>query len=499
MAGSGVLGVAAALFTYVLLLNVFCYTDTGQIYNDYYSNNRLNAKLPLATNLVIRLTKKHLGFGRHVLTTTFIQLHLPNRTTKRSKSKINPQQSYAFLIIISLLLSGDIHQCPGPLNNQQHDRPHITPVIGASINSSNQTAVFGGDVAAGWMDVRAGHGASACVDPHALPMPGASTAATCSQEGGVLSAWEASNYRKRSFSSRIAGESSPTLTPKELNANQINSDLLGSQTCKHRKWSTNPAVVKNRKWNVFQTVNHSKIIWDSKLKPNGLFGGHINIRSLVSKFEQIQFILTKSNLDFLCLSETWLKANSPSAAITVPGYQILRRDRAKSKGGGVMIYIKNSILYEEINLADCDLECIGLKIILSPQMSFSLIVLYRPPNSNIDFYEKLQSMLSNCNFDKEVMIMGDFNVNWEDRVVRKNLKQITDRFDLTQVIKGPTRVTPSTKTQIDLIFSNRPERIKKSFNMITGISDHNLVLVTRKLSKKRFGVSKVKDQESFII
>ncbi len=39
--------------------------------------------------------------------------------------------------------------------------------------------------------------------------------------------------------------------------------------------------------------------------------------------------------------------------------------------------------------------------------------------------------------------------------------------------------------QIDLIFTNRPERIVKSFNILTGLSDHNLT-VTRKLTKKLF-------------
>jgi len=91
--------------------------------------------------------------------------------------------------------------------------------------------------------------------------------------------------------------------------------------------------------------------------------------------------------------------------------------------------------------------------------------------------------------------MGDFNVNWEDRVARKNLKQICDHFNLTQVVKGPTRITHNTETQIDLIFCNKPERITKSFNMITGLSDHNLVLVTRKLTSSRFGISTVKEKE----
>lgn len=45
-----------------------------------------------------------------------------------------------------------------------------------------------------------------------------------------------------------------------------------------------------------------------------------------------------------------------------------------------------------------------------------------------------------------------------------------------------------------MISSNRPE-----INHKIGLSDHNLVLVARKLSKKRFGVSTVKEQESFRI
>uniref|UniRef100_A0A3B1IW78 Reverse transcriptase domain-containing protein n=1 Tax=Astyanax mexicanus TaxID=7994 RepID=A0A3B1IW78_ASTMX len=61
-----------------------------------------------------------------------------------------------------------------------------------------------------------------------------------------------------------------------------------------------------------------------------------------------------------------------------------------------------------------------------------------------------------------------------------------DDMDMTQVINGPTRITNSTSTQIDLAFTNMPERILKSYNMLTGMSDHNLIMVTRKLNKRRF-------------
>ena len=153
--------------------------------------------------------------------------------------------------------------------------------------------------------------------------------------------------------------------------------------------------------------------------------------------------------------------------------------RLGSKVGGVLIYAKDIFNCKEIHVSNQNgLELICLDIPLSPQMSFVLIVIYRPPLSNIDFYEKLDNLLKQCNFQKEVIIMGDLNINWEDKQNRKNLKRVMGGMDLTQLIHGPIRITNSASTQIDLVFSNRPERILKSFNMLRGLSDHNLIGMT---------------------
>lgn len=78
-------------------------------------------------------------------------------------------------------------------------------------------------------------------------------------------------------------------------------------------------------------------------------------------------------------------------------------------------------------------------------------------------------------------------------------KQVTDTFDLTQMIKGPTRITGKTQSQIDLVFSNKPERITKSYNMVTGLSDHIMTLIARKLSKHRFKPATSKNPPCFRI
>ena len=54
------------------------------------------------------------------------------------------------------------------------------------------------------------------------------------------------------------------------------------------------------------------------------------------------------------------------------------------------------------------------------------------------------------------------------------------------MVKGPTRVTQTSKTIIDLIVTNRPERITRVYNLLTGLSDHNMILVARNLTKQRF-------------
>lgn len=132
------------------------------------------------------------------------------------------------------------------------------------------------------------------------------------------------------------------------------------------------AVLKQQHIRLFQTANHASILWNPKTKPKGIFGGHLNIRSIVSKTEQIEHLLTDSNLDYLCLTETWLTPSIPSSIMKVSGYTLYRRDRNKGKGGGVLIYVKDHIQSKQLDISDCTLECVGTTITLSPQMTLCI-------------------------------------------------------------------------------------------------------------------------------
>ncbi len=46
-------------------------------------------------------------------------------------------------------------------------------------------------------------------------------------------------------------------------------------------------------------------------------------------------------------------------------------------------------------------------------------------------------------------------------------------------------MTNHSKTRIDLLFTNRPERVTNTYNLLTRLSDHHVILFTRKLSRQR--------------
>ena len=58
-------------------------------------------------------------------------------------------------------------------------------------------------------------------------------------------------------------------------------------------------------------------------------------------------------------------------------------------------------------------------------------------------------------------------------------------FNMQNVIKEATRVTPSTETLIDVIATNKPKLVRTTGVLPLGITDHSLVYATLRLKRKR--------------
>ena len=80
----------------------------------------------------------------------------------------------------------------------------------------------------------------------------------------------------------------------------------------------------------------------------------------------------------------------------------------------------------------------------------------------------------------------------------KNYHQFYTMHGLKQLIKSPTRVTCSTSTLIDHILASFSSRVFQRGVIDVGISDHQLIFCTRKISRlKTGGIHKYLNFRSF--
>ena len=94
---------------------------------------------------------------------------------------------------------------------------------------------------------------------------------------------------------------------------------------------------------------------------------HINNNFLENKFEPLKTLL-KDKVDIIVVTETKLDESFPLNQFLIEGYSTpFRRDRdSKSKGGGVLIYIRDDIPCKQLkshNVAN-DIEGIFIELVL---------------------------------------------------------------------------------------------------------------------------------------
>ena len=224
---------------------------------------------------------------------------------------------------------------------------------------------------------------------------------------------------------------------------------------------------------------------DDWFKSKGLHIMHLNIHYLYSKLDEIKILLSQQpNIDIMCFCETFLNDQFTDAELSLENYELFRKDR-KTNGGGLAIYIKTSLnctLRDDLQVEG--VEALFLEVKPEKQKPFLLAYTYRPPSSTQEWTVDFEQILDNLYTEnKEIILLGDFNINLFDASNNvQNWLQIMDSVNLTQVVKDPTRVTPSSCTLIDHAYSNRAQNIKDVYVPCYAISDHYPVCLTHKLS-----------------
>ena len=178
----------------------------------------------------------------------------------------------------------------------------------------------------------------------------------------------------------------------------------------------------------------------------------------------------------------------------IPGYSFVSRPRKAGKGGGVGVYISDDITWDRRQDLEVDeIESIWIEIWPSRQHCKGILIdtIYRPPETSKylhkDFNTVFNSMMTRASGEsKEMIVLGDMNVNFLAPGDNKDLKSVFELFGLKQIIEKPTRITETTRTLIDAVLTNTPANIVDTDVIATSIGDHDMPGCIRKINNGRF-------------
>ena len=181
----------------------------------------------------------------------------------------------------------------------------------------------------------------------------------------------------------------------------------------------------------------------------------------------------------------------PCSQFMLDGYKIFRNHRTK-RGGGVLAYLSSRLPSKKLKLSRTFTTLEALVIESKFGKHDEVIMgLYRPPKAaGMDYYFRLENDLNDivtwATSQKQfVIITGDLNLNRlkPDEIEGKIQHDLEDIHELSCLINNPTRITDTSRTLIDVIFTNlinKPEIFKESDVYDPELSDHRMVYaVTR--------------------
>ena len=226
----------------------------------------------------------------------------------------------------------------------------------------------------------------------------------------------------------------------------------------------------NRKSEYVNLPYHNVHIFSSSsqnLLKNSFSVLHINIRSTDKNFQELHEYLShvKGNFSIGALTETWCsddKADKDSLWKFTNYTAINQIRNSGQKGGGIALYIHNSLNYKipkNKNMNNNDIEYLNIDIVNKTSKNVIISCIYRPPRGDAhNFLDEVKGHIIKNKFqEKPLFLVSDLNINSLD--YSRNT-HVHDFFNIVfengifPVINRPTRVTKSTATVIDYILTN---------------------------------------------
>ena len=170
----------------------------------------------------------------------------------------------------------------------------------------------------------------------------------------------------------------------------------------------------------------------------------LNIASIPGYIEELRVYMNIKCIDILAVNETRLNNIISSGEVAVSGY-ILERNNRNREGGGIALYIRDTINYERLyDLEYESLGWIGIKVVKPKAKPFIVSTSYRPPDANADTMRDFEFRIERIEpLGLEVNILGDVNCNVAACPLEshtKNLLEICNLHQYHELINVHTRI-----------------------------------------------------------
>ena len=209
----------------------------------------------------------------------------------------------------------------------------------------------------------------------------------------------------------------------------------------------------------------------------------MNINSIKNKFE-FPADQVKGKIDVLMISETKIDESFTQGNFLIHGFSSPYRLDRDSKGGGIMLYIREDIPSNFVASDNKPIESLYVELNLQ-NVKMLINCSYNPHKPDIgNHLAALNSFLDVHSTKYEKMfIMGDFNVEIDD----PKMQTFCEVYNFKSLIKQPTCYKNPVKPSCnDLMLTNIPRMFQSTCVIETGLSDFHLMTVTvlRKTFKK---------------
>ena len=245
----------------------------------------------------------------------------------------------------------------------------------------------------------------------------------------------------------------------------------------------------------------------TKYMDNNISFLSLNVQSLSNKWLDFKDFIEQLHTEMfefsvIGIQEIW---SLPVFQTNLSGYKPLichlrseSKGRSSNIGGGVGFWIKDNLSYKHLTdisiFEEKNFESIFIQL-YTDRNKFKIIGnVYRPPGLNVeDFTEKLNNIL--CSIKQhpeykkatEIVLLGDFNINLlqhdKHNPTQKYLEHLISH-GMIPLITLPTRITPTSKTLIDHIYTNSIQNSYDSGVIYSTISDHLATFHLRPLHSK---------------